>query len=277
MKNICFLILAAGIVFIAFFAACKSDNNESVTAVSFNNLLAKDSVYTNENYILKGTVTTDSQIKTIQFYRNYFFNDQELEVEMAGTKITSVDGNPYIFSVVVPNVIKNTKVKVLVTDTNGQETSSVYVIKERKVNIVAYSGLILGGWDSEYGSCLDVDAGTPYGSGVLRDDAKRPLVDVFFDEAKLGCTDLDSVYYENVSRLPDTGIRYANTTLTSADFDALRGDDAFKNIVATQKSIAIKLNDVVFFKAKSGKKGLLRVSALTSPTGDLVLDEKIQK
>lgn len=277
MKNISFLILAAGTLFVTFFTACKSDKNESTLSITFNNISAKDSVYTNENYILKGTVATESQIKTIQFYRNYFFNDQELEVEMAGTKITNVEKSPFAFSVVVPNVIKNTKVKVLVTNINGQETSSIYVIKERKLNIESYSGLTLGGWDSDYGSCLDVDAGVPYGSGALRDDAKRPLIDVFFDEAKLGCTDLDSVYYNNVSRLPDTGIRYANTTLTSVDFDALKGDDAFKNIVATKKLIAIKLNDVIFFQAKSGKKGLLRVSTLTSPTGDLVLDEKIQK
>ena len=278
MKNIGFIIISAGILFSAFFTSCQKDGTgASNVTISFSNQLAKDSVYTNEDFTLKGAVAAEGQIKTIQFFRNYFFNDVESEVEMAGTKISDVTENPYSFSVVVPNVTKNTTVKVLVTDINGNEVSSVYTIKERKMNILTYSGLTLGGWDSDYGSCLDVDAGVPYGSGALHDDAKRPLIDVFFDEAKLANTDLDSIYYDNVSRLPDTGIRYATTTISSTDFDAMKGDDMFKNMVATKKIIDIKLNDVVFFKAKSGKKGLLRVSQLTSPTGDLLLDEKIQK
>ncbi len=278
MKKIGFIIVSAGILFTAFFTSCEKDEKgASDVTISFVNQTAKDSVYTNESFTLKGAVATEGQIKTIQFFRNYFYKDVESEVEMAGTKISNITENPCSFAIVVPNIIKNTTVRVLVTDVNGNEVSSLYTIRERKMNILSYTGLTLGGWDSNYGSCLDVDAGTPYGSSALYDDARRPLVDVFFDEAKLANTDLDSIYYDNVSRLPDTGIRYAPTTISSAQFDAMKGDDMFKNMVATKKTIAIKLNDVVFFKAKSGKKGLLRVSELTSPTGDLVLDEKIQK
>ena len=277
MKKIGFLIISAGILLTAFLMGCEKEENGADISISFAKLAAKDSVYTNDDYTLNGSIATAGKIKSVQFLRNYFFNDTESEIEMAGTKITNIAEAPYTFSVVVPKVTKNTTVKVLVTDVNGNEVSSVFSIKERKANIVAYSGLTLGGWDSDYGSCLDVDTGTPYGSGALHDAVKRPLIDVFFDEAKLGCTDLDSIYYDNVSRLPDTGIRYAKTTFSSADFDAMRGDDIFKNMVATKKTVAIQLDEVIFFKAKSGKKGLLRVSKLTSPTGDLLLDEKIQK
>lgn len=149
-------------------------------------------------------------------------------------------------------------------------------VKLEPITISSYSDLKLGGWDSNYGSCLDVDTGTPYGSSALRDDARRPLIDVFFDEAKLACTDLDSIYYNNVSRLPDTGTRFAPTTFTAADFDGMKGDDLFANMNATQKEIAIQVGSVVFFRAKSGRKGLLKVVSMTDPKGDLTLDLKIQ-
>lgn len=258
--------------------ACDSDDEDFSAVVNFDNPSAKDSVYTNENYTLTGTVNADGQIGTIRFLRNYFFKDQELEVEMAGTKMTAIPENPFNFSVLVPAINKDTKVRVVVTGTNGQEVSSgIYTINERKMNIDFYPGLELGGWNSMYGSCLDVDAGTPYGSSALGNDNLRPLVDVFFDRAKLACLDLDSMYYDNAGRFTDTGLRFAPTTFSGADFDAMKGDDMFVNLEATRKEIDIQVGSVVFFKAKSGKKGLLKVVSMTAPEEDLVLEEKIQK
>jgi len=214
----------------------------------------------------------------IQFFRTFPYNGGESQVEVAATKITSFANTATTdFSAVIKNIRDATKIIVKVTDQNGQETTSFVAVTVRNSNILGYNNLHLGGWDSNYGSCLDVNTGNTMGGGATTDPLLKSTIDVFFEDAKLGNIDLDSIYYNNVNRLPDTGIRYAATTFSSADFDAMKGDDLFKDLVATLPIIAIKVNDVVFFKAKSGKKGLLRVSELTSPTGDLKLDEKIQK
>lgn len=262
---------------VILFTACDSDDDDFAAVISFENNQVKDSVYTNDDYVLTGTITSDEQIKTIQFYRNYFFHDQELEEEMAGTMISDVNENPYNFTVVVPDITKNTTVKVVVTGMNGKSESVIFTINERKMNLVQYKGLNIGGWDSMYGSCLDVDTGTPYGSSALSDDVRRPLIDLFFDRSTLACVDLDSIYYNDVNRLPDTGLRFAATSFTAEQFDEMKGDDLFVSMKASMKEIKVEVGDVVFFEAKSGKKGLLKVVSMSSPTEDLVLDEKIQE
>ncbi len=271
-----YLILIT-ILGIMLFTGCESEDDDFSAVIGFDNVQAKDSVYTNEDFVLTGTVTSSEQIKTIRFYRNYFFNDQEMEEEMAGTMISDITESPYHFSIVVPNIIKNTTVKVVATGMNGKEESMIFSIKERKMNVVYYSKLNIGGWDSMFGSCLDVDTGTPYGSSALNDDEKRPLIDLFFDRSTLACVDLDSIYYNNVNRLPDTGLRFAETSFTAAQFDDLKGDDLFVSMSATLKEIEVEVGDIVFFEAKSGKKGLLKVVSISSPTEDIVLEEKIQQ
>lgn len=276
MKKNSLFLCAIVIAVLSLFSSCKKDNVS--LAISLTNKSAKDSVYFGESVTITGVANTSGKLSMIQFFRSFPYNGGESEVEVAATKITTFANTATTdFSAVISNLKDATKIRVKATDQNGQEISAVVSITIRKSNILGYSNLQLGGWDSNFGSCLDVDSGTPMSGSAVDDPALWPKIDVFFDDAKLSNVDLDSVYYNNVSRLHDTGIRYAATTFSSSDFDAMRGDDLFKNLVATLPTIPIKLNDVVFFKAKSGKKGLLRVSELTSSTGDLKLDEKIQK
>ena len=276
MKKNSIFLCAIVIAVLSLFSSCKKDNVSPT--ISLTNQSAKDSVYFEASCTISGVANTTGKLSMIQFFRSYPFNGGESEVEVAATKITSFSNEKSTdFSVIIPKITDATKIRVKVTDQNGQETTVVYSITIRESNILSYSNLQLGGWDSEYGSCLDVHAGVPYGSSALSDNAKRPLVDLFFDMSKLANEDLDSIYYNNVSRLSDTGIRFATTAFSSDDFNAMNSDDLFKDLEATLSIVPIKLNDVVLFKTKSGKKGLLRVSLLTSPTGDLKLDEKIQK
>jgi len=284
MKNNGLFLSAIVITVLSLFNSCKKESSSSIKTqsyvpptISLTNLSAKDSVYSGESCTISGVAGTTGKLRMIQFFRSFPYNGGESEVEVANARITkfSVDSTAN-FAVVIINIKNATKFSVKVTDENGQATSAVVSISLRKSNIYSYPGCMLGGWDSNYGSCLDVDTGIAYGGSAVENPTLRPLVDVFFDDSKLGNVDLDSMYY-GYNRLSDSGIRYAKTTFTSASFDAMKVDDYFKDLVATLPIITIKLNDVVFFKAKSGKKGLLRVSVLTFPTGDLVLDEKIQK
>jgi hypothetical protein len=267
---LCTIIIAA----LSLFSSCKKDNNVTLT---IKLTPAQASFVTGAPVTISGTATTTGALREIKFYT--VSATGATEVEIPGSAITTVANQTTAdFSAVLTNLTA-TKITVKAIDQNGQTVATVFTltITAAPSNINTYSSLQLGGWDSNYGSCLDVDAGTPYGSSAMADPTLNSKIDVFFDEAKLGNVDLDSVYYSNVSRLHDTGIRYATTTLSSIDFDKVTYDTSFKDLTATLKVVPIKVNDVVFFIAKSGKKGLLRVNSLSSPTGDIMLDEKIQK
>ncbi|MDP4184301.1 MAG: DUF4998 domain-containing protein [Bacteroidota bacterium] len=143
-------------------------------------------------------------------------------------------------------------------------------------SIKRYSKVMLGGWDSNYASCMDAETGNPMGGLGGRSEEEKKAIDIYFEDAKLGCTDLDSMLFDNGSRLHDTGTRYAKTNFTASDFYNMKSDNSFKNMSATLKEIGVHVGDVVFFITKEGNKGLLRVVAMSDPRGDLTLDEIIQ-
>ena len=269
---------------LSLFANCKKEISTTKESLSYaaptiklTKVSAKDSAYLGDSCTISGVVITPGKLSKIQFFRSFLYNGSEAEVEVAKAKITKfpIDATTN-FSVAIANLKDATKFRVQVTDQIGQVTSSVVSITIRKSNILAYYSLQIGGWDSWYGSCLDVDTGTPMSGSATEDPELRPFIDVFFDEGLLANIDLDAKWY-GYNRLPDTGIRYATTTFTSADFDKMKSDELFKDLEATLEIVPVSLHSVVFFKAKSGKKGLLRVAELTGPTLDLLLDEKIQK
>ena len=276
MKKNSLFLGAIIIAIISVLSSCKKDDVSPT--ISFTNQSAKDSIYFGESFTITGVASTTGKLSMIQFFRIFPYIGRVSEVEVAETKITSFASESSAdFSAVIPNIVASIDIRVVVTDQNGQETSSVFSIIRRYKNIAAFTNINLGGWDSNYGSCLDVETGTAMSGSAPTNDIFRPKIDAYFEDAKLGNVDLDSAHYDNINRLPDTGIRFATTTFTPADYDAMNNDDLFKDLVGTLKIVPVKLNDVVFFTAKSGKKGLLRVSVLTGPTKDLKLDEKIQK
>lgn len=129
----------------------------------------------------------------------------------------------------------------------------------------------LGGWDGVYGSGLDADNGQVYGYGSLSGASR--YVDLFFDRSTFFSYDADG------NELPDVGTRFASTSFTTAQFDAMVNDKDFKSLEpnTTTDSILFKPNDVVLFKTRWGKKGLIKIISLTSPTGDLKCELKAQE
>ncbi|MDP4185383.1 MAG: hypothetical protein Q8862_09505 [Bacteroidota bacterium] len=282
MKNLKLFIFAIGIVMMGFFTSCQSDKSVALpVTISFDKTNALDSAYTNEGCVISGSVTTDAKINSIQFFSNYFVNDIEKEIEIAGTKVTNVTANPYQFSLTVPGISKDTKITVKVTDNDGNVTSSSpFTVKELKMNISKFKAIQMGGWNSNYGSGVDLHNGTPWGGSKL--SSHKDEIDAFFENSELASWDLDAVtfypeYYDG-ARYNDQGTKFAKTSITPAQFDAMRRDILFKDLTATSTSVSpIAEGDVIFFQTKDGKKGLLKIITMTATDGDLLVDEIIQK
>ncbi|MET7000303.1 hypothetical protein [Chitinophaga defluvii] len=135
----------------------------------------------------------------------------------------------------------------------------------------SYDEVWLGGWDGANGSGLDTDNGQVYGYGSLKGASR--FVDIFFDRSAFFSYDADG------SELPDVGTRFAPTSFTTAQFDAMVNDKDFRFLEpkAVTDSIRFALNDVVLFKTRLGKKGLIKIISMTSPTGDLKCALKTQE
>lgn len=278
MKNIKFsIIIPIAIIAMALINGCNSKSEVYPVTISFENPAGVDSVYENDTYVLSGQVTSEGPIQKVQFFRSFTFNGGEDEVEMAATEITDVADGNCSFSVNIPGVTSLTKVNVVVTQSGGHQDAASFTIKAMAMNIISYPNRNLGGWNSNYGSCLDAETGNVYGGSKTKNPDIAPLLDVYYEDSKLGSTDLDSMYYNNVNRLRDTGTRYNKTTFTPTDFDNIKSDVFFKNYTAPLREVTIEPGDVVYFITKGGKKGLLKIISLTDPKGDLLLDEKIQK
>lgn len=152
---------------------------------------------------------------------------------------------------------------------SGCKEKDESIVSKKSVN--SRSSIVLGGWESNYGSWLDVDKAAVFGYSMMYDAGVAPLLDVFFDDSMLWNTaGLDQ------NPLPDTGVRFGKTDFTGEQFDKISESKEFENLNADQKTIMIKAGDVVVFQNKAGKKGLLKIVSMTSPGGDLVVDEKIQ-
>lgn len=146
--------------------------------------------------------------------------------------------------------------------------------KDNEDSLIAldtYASLWLGGWDSAYGSGLDIDNGTVYGYGSL--SGARRYVDIFFDRSTLFS------YDANGDALPDVGTRFASTSFTPEQFNAMADDGQFRSLEppAAADSVKFKVNDVILFRTRWGKKGLILIKSLSSPTGDLNCEVKAQE
>jgi len=276
MKKVGFIIISVTILALSVFTSCKSDNEDYPVTISFKSASAIDSVYDHDTYVLTGKVVAGGPIQKVQFFRSFPFISGQDETVMAGvTKYNP--GDTCSFEIPIKDITYQTVIKVVVTQQNGHQDVSSFTINNIPVNINAYSGIYLGGWNSNYGSCLDAETGTMKSGSAATDPVIAPLLDAFFEDGKLGSTDLDSMYYDNVNRLKDTGMRYNKTTLTAADFDKIRSDVYFKEYTAPLREVVIKEGDVVFYITKGGKRGLIKIITMTDPEGDLLIDEKIQK
>ncbi len=283
MKKIKLLSILVGLFVIGLISSCnKNDDTQLPVNLKLDNVLPKDSVFMGNTCIIKGVAKAAGQIKMIQIFQSFTWAGGTDEVEVAGTgiyKFPSDTTTTYRFALSVPNVKSTKNIRIQVTDKSGNMTSSAFTITVRKSNIISYLNVPLGGWDSNYGSALDADTGTPYGSSQLGEVGS--IVDIFFDHAVLASRDLDAIdyypQYYNGGRFPDTGTKFAKTNFSSSDFDGITNDELFSSMLGTGDSVNIKEGDVIFFQTKSGRKGLLKVKSMTAPTGDLIVDLKVQK
>lgn len=281
MKNRRFLFFTTGLSLLVFFYSCKksSDVNSSPVIIYFNNTSAVDSVFDGDTYTLKGAVLAKGSIQSIRFFRSFPFNAKQDEVEMAATAIKDTTADTCNFSVDVPNITYQTIIKVVVTQ-QGHQTSAVYTINSGRItNITTQANKWCGGWNSPlYGNFYSIINNTAYGySTETKHPELIPLCAFYFGDYKVGATDIDYPAHKSTVGFSDMGTRFAMTSFTTAQFDAMRSDDSFKSLSdPTLLSIGFDVSNVILFKTKAGKLGLLKIIVSNSEE-DYNFDVKVQQ
>lgn len=278
--------MLAVIMLMGLISSCdNNDHKDLPLSLKLDNITAKDSAFSGESCVITGTAEALGKIDKIQVFKSFPWNNSTSEVEVAGSGVYSGTESydqigdtltTYHFSITISNVKTASNLRIQLTDKNGKTTSVNYKITVRQSNILSYLNIQMGGWTSDYKSGIDLDTGNTYGSSQVASAAS--VLDLFFDKAEFASTDLDAdVANGGVPRFADTGTRFAKTSFSSADFDKFENDEQFASMSGTLHLIPIQAGDVVFFQTKSGRKGLLNVISMTSPTGDLLVSLKIQK
>lgn len=276
MKDIKFLIFAVSFLLMGILNGCESDSKDYPVTISFNNKTALDSVFDGDTYLLKGTIIADGPIKTVQFYRNFSLSykqdsikvTKQDSVEIAATKITDIKGDTCNFSISIPDITDQTTIRVVATQNDGHQNSALYTIKSGRIsNIIVYKNLWAGGWQApDYGNFFSLEATVPISywgySSETRHKERIPQCEFYFGDYKVGSVDLDSLQHN--PPVPGfagniMGTRFAKTTFTANQFDAMRADDAFKTMEPTSTFASFDVGDVILFRTKAGKLGLLKI------------------
>ncbi len=269
MKNIKLLIFAATLLLIGIINGCESDNKDYPVTIGFSNASALDSVFVGDSYVLKGTIIANGPIKTVQFYSNFVLSytkdsvavTKQDSVEIAGTRITNVKGDTCNFSISIPNITEQTTVRVVATQNDGHQTSALYTIESE---LIPYPNRWAGGWLAPvYGNFYSLSNDSNWGFSIEANHAERiPLCDFYFGDYKVGATDLDSLKHNpTVPGFADNviGTQFAKTTFTATQFDAMRTDALFKTMTPKLTYVDFKAGDVIVFKTKAGKLGLMKI------------------
>jgi len=274
------LIAIALVAMAATFTSCKKDttNDAAISLAGDTGYTATDAtVAPGATFTVKWTATcTTTNMAFVSITKDgaaqIGWTDKEIASSSESTYVDQatltapLNVGAYVYAIVIEDKDKAELVSKSITIT----------VSGPVVNLDTYTNLKMGGSDSNFGSYLDAETGSVYTLTMLNDPsqgaARKATVDMLFDISNLANKDLAGTLFPG-----GTGTKFATSTLTAANFDALINDNSFSSLTATLDNIEITVGDVVFFVTGGGKKGYIKVIAMTSATGDLTIDEKIQK
>ncbi|GAB4303956.1 MAG: hypothetical protein Kow0068_26020 [Marinilabiliales bacterium] len=158
----------------------------------------------------------------------------------------------------------------------ADETTATINIKEPTQPgnpINTWTSVTLGGEYSSYGSYYDVTGNHVYLSSTV--GGHESEIDIIYSTAtssneSFWAPDQVTVFNGN------NATRFATTSFTASDFDAMTDDTNIASLTPTAtKAENITANSVYAFVTATGKKGLIKVTTLT--TNEVTFDVKIQQ
>lgn len=286
MRNNHFLLFIAfaGVASFAF-NSCSDDTIGTGPVITFLNNQTEVTLSAGQtSYTVAGNVTSDAGLKEVKFFKVIGDNDTQ-----DGQAITSfADKNNYPFQHEVTGITQDMKLKVQATDKDDITNSSSFTIKISLPAIQIWTGKTIGAQESTTGSFFaSLDGTVMTLSQATSNQAKVDFAYYYGDvnlatlaapdDATLNGGTGNFTWCQSWTTKNQT--RFDLTTLTATEFDAASA--ATINALAdpsSSKVTSLAQGKVIAFKTASGKKGLIKVTAITTgKNGSITLDVKVQQ
>ena len=295
MKRLNLFLLGLTVVGVIFFTSCGEETTSNPPVITIDQPDPLTAIA--GSVILTGEIVAEAKLDQVKLF--IVTDNAETQYGSAYTSfssgdITTSDNLNYIFRFDVDGLTESCAVKIEATDKENQTSSKSVDVTIAGAEINTFTAVLMGAQNNaNIGSALDADAGTVY--------------KISGDEAKAAATLVDMLYYYGTVNLATfaapndetvngnagaSGFSWTSTwsvqnatklgisTMTVGQFDAIDDDMELTAIsgLTASKVTDLGVDDVVEFITAGGKKGALKVTALTATSsGTITINVKIQK
>jgi hypothetical protein len=233
-----------------------------------------------DNIALTGTITSEAKLDEVTVHRTVGGST------VLDTTVTSFDdASNYTYRFVISDITAETTIEIKAVDKDGQDASLQIVIQLTEGSINSYSAILLGAQGNAEPSCLDANTGTRYSVNQTGHDAEIDMIYYY------GTTNLATLAAPNDETVNGTGASSLdwtndwdpqNATLfgsTTLDFNDINYNDLSGiSGLSASKINELAVDDVYAFQTADGKKGLVKVTDLTTGAGGTItIHIKIQE
>jgi hypothetical protein len=286
MKKLNVFVLATLVAAGSVFTGCTEEETNPAPQITFANNVTEVTLAAGEtSYQINADITTEVGLKDVKLFKVTAGGEDQI-----GTAITSFDDrNNYALRASVSNITTETVVKVQATDRDNQSSSRNFTIKVTGGpvgELQTWSGKILGAQKSTTGSSFASSDGSVYNlAGAASNSAKIDFVYFYgaTNKATLAApADADAAaVYAIIGRPAEWPTRNATKIAkgSAADYDNATVASLTALSIAGTKANDLKVNDVVVFETVAGKKGVLKVTGISTnaDTGNLTFTAKMTK
>ena len=278
--------------------SCKKDEAVAAPTITFlngvNSYTAKE---VDTAYTFVADVEAAGEISSIKIFD---VTVEGIETQVSSiTKFDSDTKHEIKYTVKLSEVDNFKKFKISVTDKKDMSYSASFLINaytKPAGDINSFTATLLGSQYASTGSFFSTKDGQVY--TVATSAASSSLIDLIYyysggNGATIGGADdtnILGVYTGIANWTTKNATRFATTTMTTTEFDALTNDAKISTLstFADTKEIGLTVGSVIAFKTAGGKKGVLKVTNLTKGTntqnqqqdfqfGTIEIEVKVQK
>jgi hypothetical protein len=289
MKKINLFLLGLTAVGITFFTSCGEEEASAPPVITIDQ--ASPVTASAGSVTLTGEIDAEGKLDQVKLF--IVTANAETQYGSAYTSfksgdITTADDITYIFRFDVDGLTESCSVKIEATDKENQTSSkSVQVNVATGAAIDEFTAILMGAQGSTTGSTLDAHTGTVYKLA----DATAADIDILYyygstnkatlvapNDATVNGGSGDFSWTANWGTQNPT--KFGMSSLSTSEFDAMDDDTELAAIsgLSASKVTDLGVNDVVDFITADGKKGALKVTALTAASdGTITINVKIQQ
>ncbi len=283
MKRLNWLLVIPVIFGLTLFTSCEDDTltEDEITITAGN---VPDTVEVGVATNITFSIIADAKIASIEL----LMNNNTLDLKEDDFTNTTSDNYSYTLTATEAQAGEDLDFRLTVVDKDDAEEYVDFTIhvKELAATISEYTAVIMGANENDdYGSFLGTSNGTVYTVSLAYEN--QGAVDIIYyygseNKATLAAPDDAGAAEFSVYNLSNWSTKNETrfTSTLSTDFSAVESSDDIDGLVSSPSATSAKdlsVDDVVGFVTDAGKKGVAKVTAITTgTTGTITIEVKVQ-